>query len=128
MPPAWHQWLRYQRAEPPTLQEQSVEAMRQERIKVLAAEADARWKAKPSLLDMPAGAPKKDLEQPRTEELGREKAEIPRQKQAQGEGFTRAKTDSAQLKVEDPWKKAQRGVPGETWQPEAWSPAASKKR
>ncbi|KAH8161035.1 hypothetical protein CIB48_g7235 [Xylaria polymorpha] len=53
--PAWHQWLRYQRPHPPTMEEQVAELRRQARIKVLAAEADARWEAKDSLLDMPGG-------------------------------------------------------------------------
>ena len=56
VPPAWHQWLRYMRAEPPTLAEQRADTLRQERIKVLAAQADARWAAKPSLLDHPDAA------------------------------------------------------------------------
>ncbi len=51
VPPAWHQWLRYRRAEAPTLAEQVAEVARQERVRVLAAEADARWAAKPSLLN-----------------------------------------------------------------------------
>ncbi|RYC53629.1 hypothetical protein CHU98_g12580, partial [Xylaria longipes] len=53
VPPAWHQWLRHQRPDPPTMQEQITELQRQARIKVLAAEADARWEARDSLLDMP---------------------------------------------------------------------------
>lgn len=50
VPPAWHQWLRHTRASPPTLDEQRAEVARQARIKLLAAEADARWAAKPRLL------------------------------------------------------------------------------
>lgn len=56
VPPAWHQWLRYMRAAPPTLDEQRADVARQDRIKVLAAQADARWAAKPSLLDHPDDA------------------------------------------------------------------------
>ncbi|KAI0393901.1 hypothetical protein F5Y17DRAFT_282723 [Xylariaceae sp. FL0594] len=134
VPPDWHQWLRYQRANPPTLQEQSAEAMRQERIKLLAAEADARWEAKPSLLDMPpAGTPKKGIAKPPVEEMGKDKSEIPTQKRVEeerkeGQDPTKTTTTNAPSKAEDPWKKAQRGAPGETWQPEAWNPTASKKR
>ena len=54
--PAWHQWLRHTRAEPPTLEEQRADVERQARIKVLAAEADARWEAKPRLAADGAGA------------------------------------------------------------------------
>ncbi|KAH7631645.1 hypothetical protein B0T09DRAFT_303242 [Sordaria sp. MPI-SDFR-AT-0083] len=46
VPPSWHQWLRYTRDEPPTIEEQEAEVARQERIKVLAKMADERWEAK----------------------------------------------------------------------------------
>ncbi|RYP86605.1 hypothetical protein DL769_000673 [Monosporascus sp. CRB-8-3] len=73
VPPAWHQWLRYQRASAPTLEEQLADAARQERIKVLAAQADARWAAKPSYLDAPAaGSPRQQGQQQRREQPGRE--------------------------------------------------------
>ncbi|KAK4151505.1 hypothetical protein C8A00DRAFT_17076 [Chaetomidium leptoderma] len=51
VPPAWHQWLRHTRADPPSLDEQRAEVARQERIKVLAAQADARWEAKPRVME-----------------------------------------------------------------------------
>jgi len=51
--PQWHQWLRHTRQEPPSLTEQSQDLVRQRNLKVLAAEADARWAAKPSFLDAP---------------------------------------------------------------------------
>jgi len=51
--PAWHQWLRHTRAAPPSLTEQSQDLVRQRQLKVLAAEADARWNAKESFLDAP---------------------------------------------------------------------------
>jgi NADH dehydrogenase [ubiquinone] 1 alpha subcomplex assembly factor 2 len=47
------QWLRHTRFEPPTITEQQQEIMRQERMKVLASQADARWASKPSALDAP---------------------------------------------------------------------------
>ncbi|KAL2181333.1 uncharacterized protein P884DRAFT_326057 [Thermothelomyces heterothallicus CBS 202.75] len=56
VPPAWHQWLRHTRADPPSLDEQRAEVARQERIKRLAAEADARWEAKPKVMEDGAGA------------------------------------------------------------------------
>ncbi|RYP26005.1 hypothetical protein DL767_008211 [Monosporascus sp. MG133] len=70
VPPAWHQWLRYQRASPPTLEEQFADAARQERIKVLAAQADARWAAKPSYLDAPGTQSRARAQQ--TQQEGRE--------------------------------------------------------
>jgi NADH dehydrogenase [ubiquinone] 1 alpha subcomplex assembly factor 2 len=47
------QWLRHTRFEPPTVTEQQQDLMRQERMKQLAAQADARWASKPSALDAP---------------------------------------------------------------------------
>lgn len=54
--PAWHQWLRHTRGAPPSLTEQAQDLVRQRQIKVLAAEADARWNAKESFLDAPRTA------------------------------------------------------------------------
>lgn len=47
------QWLRHTREHPPTVAEQHQDMMRQERMKLLAAQADARWASKPSALDAP---------------------------------------------------------------------------
>lgn len=55
--PQWHQWLRHTRYDPPSLTEQSQDLIRQNNLKVLAAQADARWAAKPSFLDKP-GTPR----------------------------------------------------------------------
>src|SRR5688572_2075016 len=54
--PLWHQWLRYTRDEPPSLDEQQNEVVRQARMKHLASAADARWEAKPRLTDAPGAA------------------------------------------------------------------------
>ncbi|KAK3302446.1 uncharacterized protein B0T15DRAFT_305761 [Chaetomium strumarium] len=51
VPPAWHQWLRHTRPDPPSLREQQAEVARQERIRLLAAQADARWEAKPRAME-----------------------------------------------------------------------------
>ncbi|KAI1430822.1 hypothetical protein GGR50DRAFT_690200 [Xylaria sp. CBS 124048] len=120
VPPAWHQWLRYQRDRPPSLQEQSTEAMRQERIKALAAEADARWAAKPRLLDMPS-QPNPDPAS--SVETG--------EQNWQGEGVDAKPTEghTQTPPQDDPWKRAAHtGAPGEAWQPEAWTPTPTKKR
>lgn len=42
--PAWHQWLRHARADPPTLPEQRADVARIERVGRLAREAEQRWK------------------------------------------------------------------------------------
>jgi len=54
--PQWHQWLRHTRSDPPSLIEQSQDIVRQQNLKVLAAEADARWAPKPHVLDSPGQA------------------------------------------------------------------------
>jgi NADH dehydrogenase [ubiquinone] 1 alpha subcomplex assembly factor 2 len=47
------QWLRHTRFDPPTVAEQQQDIVRQERMKMLASQADARWASKPSALDAP---------------------------------------------------------------------------
>lgn len=54
--PQWHQWLRHTRKDAPSLTEQSQDLVRQRNLKILAAQADARWAAKPSFLDAPGRA------------------------------------------------------------------------
>ncbi|KAI2465327.1 hypothetical protein F4781DRAFT_34468 [Annulohypoxylon bovei var. microspora] len=121
--PQWHQWLRYQRAEVPTLDEQAQDLVRREQMKVLAAEADARWEAKPSYLDAPGkerGQPVPPLDTDRNQPRERRSREPPARTERDDKG--------AQQK-DDPWKRATRSTgPGETWQPEAWSPTSAKKR
>ncbi|KAM3069632.1 hypothetical protein ACMFMG_010350 [Clarireedia jacksonii] len=51
--PQWHQWLRYTRADAPSLQELESDLQRQARLKVLARQADERWAQKQSYLDPP---------------------------------------------------------------------------
>lgn len=47
------QWLRHTRFEPPTITEQQQDMMRQDQMRMLASQADARWASKPSALDAP---------------------------------------------------------------------------
>lgn len=54
--PSWHQWLRHTRQDPPSITEQSQDVIRQQNLKVLAAQADARWAAKSSYLEAPVNA------------------------------------------------------------------------
>lgn len=96
----WHQWLRHTRRDPPSLDEQKGDVVRQEQMKYLAAEADARWEAKPRVME----APRTEL-QPK---------KLPEQQQAP--------------KEEDPWAKAKAKGPGENWQPEAWDPTKASKK
>lgn len=77
--------------------------MRQARIKVLAAKADARWASQPSFLDSPA------MRQPDP------MAESSKQT------FSKAPTHAQT----SPFAKPQQGGPGEEWQPKAWVPPGS---
>lgn len=144
VPPAWHQWLRHTRATPPSLAEQRADVARQERMKVLAAEADARWAAKPSYLDSPTPAATarqpplvggsmleqqqqqeaKSLPGDTKEEHDKEREgtwkKMMKEQQQQTEGVGTAK------KEKDPWKKAKGQSEG--WQPKGWTPSASPKR
>lgn len=115
--PQWHQWLRYTRDDPPSFSEQQGDVVRQARMKQLAAEADARWDAKPRVMDAPGGATGQPVP---ALDTGGVKAEAKKQEQkTQGEEETDKK---------DPWAKARAQGPGESWQPEAWSPTPAKKR
>lgn len=43
IPPQWLQWLRRTREEPPTVQELVDDQIRQQRMKILSEQADAKW-------------------------------------------------------------------------------------
>ncbi|KAH1318521.1 hypothetical protein LV164_000328 [Aspergillus fumigatus] len=136
----WHQWLRYVRADPPSLEEQQQDVIRQIQIKKLAQLADMRWASKPSYLDKP------QTQQPgpatRTSD-----ATLHPPMGAVGEGpkshnaisgaeatKTTGTTTSAPTPTpdvtsrakEDPWAKA-RTSDGENWQPESWTPSSSRR-
>jgi NADH dehydrogenase [ubiquinone] 1 alpha subcomplex assembly factor 2 len=102
--PLWHQWLRYTRHEPPSLQEQSADLMRQSELKHNAMLADARWAAKAKYIESP---------KPRPE------ATPPSQQP------TKQTSDAK----EDPWAKANETAknPGSEWKPEAWVPGSAKR-
>lgn len=51
VPPQWLQWLRRTREHPPTLQELMDDQMRQQRIKLLAQQADAKWASEKQRLE-----------------------------------------------------------------------------
>ncbi|KAF2839993.1 hypothetical protein M501DRAFT_1002261 [Patellaria atrata CBS 101060] len=139
--PQWIQWLRHTRFEAPTITEQQHDEIRLHQIKLLAAEADKRWASKPSVLDAPekqqpmlplrpkdlaADAPQTEPEQKEgvishvgsPDEL-KEHAEGKDIDHGRFKGKTKEKRKS-------PWKQ-QRGVPGDDWQPRAWTPGSSKR-
>ncbi|KAM0799025.1 hypothetical protein BDR22DRAFT_349101 [Usnea florida] len=104
--PSWHQWLRGTRSTPPSLPEQIQDVQRQRELKRLVAAADARWAAKPSVLDRRTGS---------GETVEKEKSE----------GEKRERGERLRKEKENPWAR-QRGSAGEGWQPEAWSPGPVK--
>ncbi|KUI64554.1 NADH-ubiquinone oxidoreductase assembly factor N7BML [Cytospora mali] len=138
VPPQWHQWLRYIRVKPPSIQEQHAEIRRQQQIKYLAAEADARWEAKPRYVDAPGqvmGQPVAALESKAarggssTQETQSGEGSTQKDTIASGleqeQGQQRVQKDSAK---DDPWKQPRRGGPSEAWQPNAWTPPPASKR
>ncbi|KAJ4268542.1 hypothetical protein NW762_002605 [Fusarium torreyae] len=120
--PQWHQWLRHTREEPPSVDEQQGDVMRQARMKKLAAEADARWEAKPRVMEAPQAAPAPLLSPAKTTPLQQDVG-----KESQADTGVKEATEDTK-KADDPWAKAKARGPGETWQPTAWSPPAAKKR
>ncbi|ROW12758.1 hypothetical protein VMCG_00087 [Cytospora schulzeri] len=139
VPPQWHQWLRYTREKPPSIQEQHADVRRQQQMKYLAAEADARWEAKPRYVDAPGqatGQPVAALESkaargtPSAEKV--QSAGGSTQKDAIASGPEQEQSQQhvpkQQPAKEDPWKQHRRGGPSEGWQPNAWTPPPSSKR
>lgn len=117
--PQWHQWLRYTRDQPPTVDEQQGDVLRQARMKKLAAEADARWEAKPRVMDAPEQAPAPLLSPRRSPPL---------EQDVGGKQDVSGKQEVPEEPENDPWAKAKARGPGESWQPAAWTPPAAKKR
>lgn len=107
-------------------------------MKQLAAQADARWEAKPRMMDAPPGErtaqpmPALESRLARAGEGEEEtvQAEATRKDaNASGEEQVQAqrKPQQKEAEKEDPWKNHSRGGPSEDWQPQAWSPPASKR-
>jgi len=149
--PAWHQWLRHTRRDPPSLTEQAQDVARLENLKVLAAQADARWAAKGRIVGPPAGerAPQVPLfgggmamggaavgsgagSQGRAEALPQGQEQVPDQEkhhlyrpsEVRGQEEATAPKRQAKEAKDDPWKQA-RGGPSEDWQPQGWDPNAT---
>ncbi|KAJ5482828.1 hypothetical protein N7539_006274 [Penicillium diatomitis] len=136
--PQWHQWLRYVRRDPPSIQEQQQDLVRQEQIKHLARLADERWASKPSFLDKPKTRPDiqtsaNAINPPATAAataLPNSDAPSVASPASPAHPTTQPATQSevsnpAPVK-EDPWAKAKTGNPGDTWQPEAWNPTSKR--
>jgi NADH dehydrogenase [ubiquinone] 1 alpha subcomplex assembly factor 2 len=150
IPPQWHQWLRHTRQDAPSIAEQEQDVVRRENLKILAAQADARWAAKASFLDHPGQARGQAL--PATEEVGvRDLAdgkpghtvqgtdtkvgsgmaggqkgeqagttEVPGREQHRLNERVVTDDKPKQKKFKEDPWKKARGGPSEEWQPEAW--------
>lgn len=142
------QWLRHTRFEPPTVAEQRSDVFRQQRIKMLAQEADARWAAKPSVLDAPdkqqpvqpleSRDPNAGIRQMNADQEVRGKAEPQRTVEEEDVASKAAQTNEApalktrrRMRTEpkdSPWNQAAKGNPGDEWQPQSWTPGSAKRR
>ncbi|SPO03014.1 uncharacterized protein DNG_05695 [Cephalotrichum gorgonifer] len=129
VPPQWHSWLRYTRSEAPTMDEQIEEAARQDRIKMLAAQADRRWEAKPKVMeDGPnmGQTPSLGPSVPSVEGTGvpNTSATTPSTSTnttaGQGEWGGGAKAG----KNENPWATTK--GPSEDWTPQSWTPTPKR--
>ncbi|KAH7062568.1 hypothetical protein B0J12DRAFT_707820 [Macrophomina phaseolina] len=139
--PQWIQWLRHTRPDPPTVAEQQLDEIRQVRLKQLAADADARWAAKPSALDPPpqsqttpglrprdpaAYAPQTE---PEEREGVRNAVGAPEEVKASAAGEEnvdkgRFKGDT-QEKAPAPWQEPKSA---QEWQPAPWAPKIARKK
>ncbi|KAF2737025.1 hypothetical protein EJ04DRAFT_488716 [Polyplosphaeria fusca] len=151
VPPLWMQWLRHTRFEPPTVSEQQANVIRQQQMKILAAEADARWAAKPSVLDAPDKQQPVHMLESRHEtsgikesnaqsEIGDDSeplqnvedvnvAASPSSSGQPSEGTPTVKKSKMKTQPKDsPWKQPSRSNPGEDWQPESWTPGPARRR
>lgn len=137
--PQWHQWLRHMRERPPSVHEQHAELHRQRQMKQLAAEADARWEAKPRAMDAPPGEATTGQPLPMVESRAEGERDgvrvgggVETRKDAISSAEEQVKVKQSQprrneAEKEDPWKRQPRAGPSENWQPQAWAPPASKR-
>jgi NADH dehydrogenase [ubiquinone] 1 alpha subcomplex assembly factor 2 len=123
----WHQWLRYVRQDPPSLEEQQQDLIRQAQIKELARLADERWASKPSFLDKPntrQTLPPTETSEPTVNPATESRQDAPASTPSTSTPEPAASKPKP-LK-EDPWAKANPGNPGDTWQPESWTPSSKR--
>ncbi|KAK2594109.1 hypothetical protein QQS21_008164 [Conoideocrella luteorostrata] len=132
--PLWHQWLRHTRVEPPSLDEQRGDIARQERMKYLAQEADARWEAKPKVMEdaVARSAPALTGEATHTHDQDRrsqtphagQTEKMSSEKQRGGQKQKQNQQQQQKAEADDPWDKANGRGPSENWQPTTWNPTA----
>ncbi|KAL5343785.1 hypothetical protein BJX70DRAFT_122520 [Aspergillus crustosus] len=121
--PQWHQWLRYVRPEPPSIQEQQEDIQRRQRILVLAEMQKKRWETEQAHLDAPATKQPRPTTRISDPTYGiapdAPQAAPGAQTNKPGHGATSAGREDPFFRPKD--------VPGEKWQPEPWTPTPSKK-
>ncbi|KAI5957755.1 hypothetical protein KGF57_003021 [Candida theae] len=103
IPPQWLQWLRRTRLDAPSLDELVSDQMRQQRLKILARQADEKWQLEKLRLE-------EENQVKLQQELQRVELEnAPEISNVKGEGQNGAKVRESQVndKIdEDPWKQA----------------------
>ncbi len=106
--------------------EQQNDVVRQIQLKHNAQLADARWAAKPSVLDAPRRGNLElgvgDGEAEGT--VGKMWEEGP--KTGPGEKMEKPRSEGEKRERQNPWQR-DRGIAGEGWQPEAWTPGSVKR-
>ncbi|KAL4972061.1 hypothetical protein BDW66DRAFT_144951 [Aspergillus desertorum] len=120
--PQWHQWLRYVRAEPPSIQEQQEDLLRQQRIQLLADMQKKKWEAEQARLDAPTTqqpGPATQTSDP-TLNAASNTPKLGPKRQPNGQA-----QDKASAK-EDPFFRVKDAL-GEKWEPESWTPKPSKR-
>jgi NADH dehydrogenase [ubiquinone] 1 alpha subcomplex assembly factor 2 len=140
------QWLRHTRFEPPSIADQEAEVFRQERMKMLAAQADAKWAAKPSALDAPdkqqpmqmlqSRDPNSGIKQMNSDEEVRDMAsketdvdvDVAEEPQTVEAPTMKTRKPMRTEPKDSPWKQAPKGNPGDEWQPAPWSPGPARRR
>ena len=115
----WIQWLRHTRHEPPSINEQQLDEIRQAQMKELAARADARWAAKPSALDKQADRHQLPAQHPPTEAT-------PRDFQHQAQVMETVGEQARNLARETPMERQQGPPPPEEAPPQDTFSARSK--
>jgi NADH dehydrogenase [ubiquinone] 1 alpha subcomplex assembly factor 2 len=127
VPPLWHQWLRYTRNEAPSLDEQRGDVTRQARLKILAAEADRRWEAKPRVMCAEETRRLEGRREVAKEEV-RETKVVSEQQGDSHSQRSRIVEKGTEEEKKDPWAKARAMGPSEDWQPESWKAPQPAKR
>jgi NADH dehydrogenase [ubiquinone] 1 alpha subcomplex assembly factor 2 len=118
--PQWHQWLRYTRHEPPSLQEQVADVQRLAQLKINAKLADERWAAKAKYIETPRPpSPPRRTVAPKSDRLQGGNIEPPRAEDTKnvigGKKHPLKNVDDTAT------------TPGSTWTPQGWTPGPSKR-